>query len=47
MVSLKVNFGSENSIEVDAMNEDELARIVNRATKKFFPHTKWTDNDDY
>ncbi len=47
MVSLKVTFGPDHSIEVDALNPVELAEIVNRATKKFFPNSKWTENEDY
>jgi hypothetical protein len=39
MVSLKVQFGQNLVLEVEALNEDELANVVNRAINKFYKRT--------
>lgn len=43
MVKLHVKFGPDSSIEVEAMNVDELAVVVNRTIKKFFARTDLSD----
>ena len=43
MVKLHVNFDSGSSIEVEALNVEELAEVVNRTIKKFFAKSNITD----
>lgn len=44
-ISLKVYFGSNQAIEVTADTVEELATVVNRATKKFFPGAGFIQKD--
>gem|GEM_PF-3993100 len=41
MVHLKVQLSEHTVLEVDALNEDELANVVNRTLNKFFKGTKY------
>ena len=45
MPTVKITFGTEKHIEVEALNTDEIAEIIDRTTRKFFPDTTWASTD--
>ena len=44
MVRLKVQLSEHSILEVEALNENELANVVNRALKKFYKGTKYVED---
>jgi len=45
MPKLHVSFGSNSFIDVEANNTSDLAEIVDRSIKKFFPDTTYSAHD--
>lgn len=40
-IKFRVKFGTDNELEVISNNSSELALLIDQATEKFFPDTKY------
>jgi len=43
--TIRVTFEENKTIEVSGDGENEVRRLINDITEKFFPNSPWAEND--